>query len=555
MGRLQFMDLIEDVQRLIIDHVTRPTDMKNLCLTCKQLHRLTVPQLYNEVTIDIGTANDTRLLDFLNPGNIGLPYVRKIDLYLAEVVDKCNQIQLANFTIRAILALLPENILEKFSWHPWSQFSTDNLILLYKKQRRMKWMEAIACDRDALPEIQTIPNIKNVFSQVKKLGLYPDSREVLNYCNYLVKNSPKVQKITLHSSFDDLLTDVSSRELNDSSTGPGLLTGTIFSHMLPFDKCTPIVLRNLTLQKIALRYASNTYCKIIDFGHLKSLRIFGCPGADALFAELSKITLMPEKLETLEFKHDDNTENDALHALEGFLCLVSGIRVLTVDMCFVKSLPAVACITRHGRTLNQLNLHASLGGGEDEEHVYDYESFHSICKACVRLEQLSIAFPQTNVLRNLSAEFLAFDSALSHLSGLITLNITTFPTIATSLTRLPRTLYETLLAALAKLYLTPHGPHPLHFAPNPSVPAPQTRLAVLAFGVSDKVYDREDSKNQLIFIKGTTRDTLGRERTAAVRCSWCQKKYVEPRSDILDFSLSRTTRMPVREDGGSVDSD
>jgi len=234
-------------------------------------------------------------------------------------MDKCNQLQQANFAIRMILELLPENILEKFSWHPWSPFSGENLVLLYKKQKRMKWLEGIALERDCLVEVQKIPEFEKVFENVRKLGLYPDSREVLDFCHMLVKHSPKVEKITLHASFEENDSPISNRELNDSSTGPGLITSTIFSHLQPFSKCTPLALKEITLQKINLRYAASTYCKLIDFRSIKSIRIFTCAGADALFAELSTSTKLPEKLETLEFKHDDNNENDGLGALDDFL--------------------------------------------------------------------------------------------------------------------------------------------------------------------------------------------------------------------------------------------
>ena len=99
--------------------------------------------------------------------------MRKLDLYLADVLDKCNQLQQANFAIRMILELLPEDILEKFSWHPWSPFSGENLILLYKKQKRMKWLEGIALERDCQAELQKIPEFAKVFDNVRKLGLYP----------------------------------------------------------------------------------------------------------------------------------------------------------------------------------------------------------------------------------------------------------------------------------------------------------------------------------------------------------------------------------------------
>jgi hypothetical protein len=397
-------------------------------LTSKELHEIAVRPLYHEVVVEVGSPADGRLTSLVSPRNIGLKHIRKLDLYLADVTDKCNQLQQANLAVRMMLEFLPENILEKFSWHPWSSFSAENLQLLYRKQRRMKWLEAIALDRDIIDDLDKWDGFSGVFENVRKLGLYPDSREVLNMCAALVKRTPKVEKITIHASFDDDAdpSPIPVRELNDSSTGPGMLfelrlnmltdlglvTRTIFGHMLPFDKCHPLALRDLTLQKINLRYAADTYCRFIDFRTIKCLRVFGCSGADSLFAELSRGGKLPGRLETLEFKHDDNAENDALSALDGFLCLVSGLKVLTVDISFAKTLPLATGITRHARTLRELNVHASTGDSDDEELVYTHEEFGNICKNCTNLEQLSCAFPPTSIIRASSDEYVAFEVRL-----------------------------------------------------------------------------------------------------------------------------------------------
>jgi hypothetical protein len=84
-----------------------------------------------------------------------------------------------------------------------------------------------------------------------------------------------------------------------------------------------------------------------------------------------------------------------------------------------------------------------------------------------------------------------------------------------------------------------------------------SRLAIIAFGSSDKVYDREDSQNQIIFVKGKQVDPLGVESSVAVQISWCLRKYVDAgaKSDVLDFALSRSTPPPTRESPGSEDSD
>lgn len=388
-------------------------------------------QLYQQITLDVGSVNDNKLAAFLSPKNIGLPWIRKLDLYMADVPDKCNQETQAHFAIRMLLELLPENILEKFSWHPWAPFSGDNLVLLYKKQKRMKWLEGIAMDKNVLGELEKLPSFKETFQHVKKLGLYPDNREVLEYCKLLVQNSPsKLEKITLHASFDDSDDSpggIPSRELNDSATGAGVLTNTVFGHLQPFSKCTPLSLREITLQKLNLRYAKKTYCKFIDFRNIKSLRVFGCPGADALLAELTKSTRLPEKLEVLEFRHEDNAENDALNAMDGFLCLVSGIKILTLDINYAKALPAAAGISRHSKTLRELNVHASTPDDTEVEHVYGFSDWQQITKDCSQLEQISAAFPATSVIRHTTDQFVAFEECLDLLPNLVTLNITTWP--------------------------------------------------------------------------------------------------------------------------------
>lgn len=551
--RLSFMGLPVDLKALIIQHVNRPSDLKNVCLTCKQLHEIAVRPLYYEVTFDVGSPNDMRLAAFLNPKNIGLKHVRKLDLYLADVADKYGQLQQANFAIRMILELMPENQLEKFSWHPWSPFSGDNLVLLYKKQRRMKWMESISLDRDVLGELQKIPNIETIFENVQKIGLYPDTREVMEFCQFLLRHTTnrKLEKITLHASFDEHETDITARELNDSATAPGLLTSTMFSHMLPFSKCTPIALKEITLQKVHLRYAAETYCKLIDFQSVKGIRIYGCAGADALFAELSKSTKLPDKLETLEVKHEDNAESDCLDAIDGFLCLVSGLKVLTLDIIDAKSPPAAAGIVRHGKTLKTLNIHASTGPDRcDEELVYDYASWTQICKECVLLEQVSVAFPPVSVLRTKNDSFVNFENCLGDLPNLVTLNITTWPNDSPSSARLPRKVYEHLLAGLAQQGFERSISHAKEH--NSS-----SKLAIIAFGSSDKVYDREDSSNQIIFVKGRQIDPLGKEKPTAVQIGWCLRKFVDagPKSDILDFALTRSSRPPTRNESDSDDSD
>jgi len=84
-----------------------------------------------------------------------------------------------------------------------------------------------------------------------------------------------------------------------------------------------------------------------------------------------------------------------------------------------------------------------------------------------------------------------------------------------------------------------------------------SKLAIIAWGSSDKVYDREDTQNQIIFVKGRQIGPLGGEKFTAVQIGWCLRKFIDAgsKSDILDFSLSRSSKPPTREVPGSDDSD
>jgi hypothetical protein len=86
-------------------------------------------------------------------------------------------------------------------------------------------------------------------------------------------------------------------------------------------------------------------------------------------------------------------------------------------------------------------------------------------------------------------------------------------------------------------------------APRPS------KLRLVAFGSSDKIFERVDSPNQCIFLRSTKIDSENRTAVQAVPIGWCLRQYVEPRSDVLDFTLSRATGMPTKDYDIGEDSD
>lgn len=52
--------------------------MKNLCLTCKVLREITVRQLYRNVELDVGCEADLKISAFLGRSNPGLEHIRTL---------------------------------------------------------------------------------------------------------------------------------------------------------------------------------------------------------------------------------------------------------------------------------------------------------------------------------------------------------------------------------------------------------------------------------------------------------------------------------------------
>lgn len=148
------------------------------------------------------------------------------------------------------------------------------------------------------------------------------------------------------------------------------------------------------------------------------------------------------------------------------------------------------------------------------------------------------------------ANFDVYQNCLGDLPHLVTLNITTWPNNSPSSSKLPRKIYEHLLQGLAHQGFERSVTHAMEKNRT-------SKLAIIAFGSSDKVYDREDSQNQIIFAKGKQIDPLGKETSTAIQIGWCLRKFIDagPQSDILDFSLSKTSRPPARDVASSDDSD
>ena len=130
-------------------------------------------------------------------------------------------------------------------------------MLLLRKQKKLRCIEVGPLDKPLVHILEKQPNLVNDFMDVRTLDIYPEALDRIKVAQKLLAANPKIRNITVSNGFE-YASDPEDNppDLQDSSTRPGLLTRTLFSHMLPFERCQPYSLHDLDLDGIELRVSS-----------------------------------------------------------------------------------------------------------------------------------------------------------------------------------------------------------------------------------------------------------------------------------------------------------
>lgn len=102
--------------------------------------------------------------------------------------------------------------------------------------------------------LEKYPQLFEKMTELNSIELYPDSVDKLKSAQRLLKSMPNIKHLGVSTEFEDSNED--SEDLYDSSTRPGLISRTLFMHMMPFDSCKPLILKKLDLDTVELRVSS-----------------------------------------------------------------------------------------------------------------------------------------------------------------------------------------------------------------------------------------------------------------------------------------------------------
>lgn len=278
-------------------------------------------------------------------------------------------------------------------WTTWQPFSRDDWVTLLKTNTQLTSLEIGPLDRPYSPILSQIPSLVEALTNLFNLSLFARSLDELQAFQRVLQVRPKIKVLKLNSNWESQ--EETLEDLEDNSSRPGLIFRTIFSHMMPFDTCSPIEPRKFSIKCIGLRYADRFLMKAVAFKSLDYLAISNCEAPDGIFAHLIHSHQLPSMLKTLFWYQSDRTEPHVLNAFESVLELLPVLETLTIELHHAHRLPEASAISHSAIFLRSLfvRVHDSI----DTLPVYKPEEFDEICTKCTSLRELSMVLPSLDL--------------------------------------------------------------------------------------------------------------------------------------------------------------
>ncbi|KAG8628723.1 hypothetical protein KVT40_002588 [Elsinoe batatas] len=386
-----------EVRHMVAGHLSRPLDLKKLCLTNKDWYDPAVKVLYNEMYLLIGGDKDRNLVYTFNPQNHALGHIRGLDIKVIEGAPTA----LVEMTMQLILEYLPENILKGFFWCNATAFSVDLIRKLYSKQSCVEDVQVVPTIGLAKPyDVEEIaPVYDRLVNNDRRLDLVIDSEASFQLSQYLLQMSSSVQTLRIvlqdeHQDYDFLGpgTHASPRDL------PSILVRRLFSIRLRDQIAASVAnLQRLELCFVDLVNATAEWNCLVGAHRLKALSLIKCGGTGAFFKKIcSRSSVDVEEL-TLT---DHGLKSDRLlEIIEASIVRCDKLKSLALSLMGTDRCIYVDDICQVGSNLELLSVH--IFGSDDDsntEWCWDDEEFAAIIDACPKLKQLSCAFPGVDLL-------------------------------------------------------------------------------------------------------------------------------------------------------------
>ena len=340
-----------ELQLAVVEHLHDHEDRSSLAFTCKNLHKLIVPSLYEAISLDLDKCAFPQLNGFFIGGNSGHVHIKS----LVFEPDCPGSEATPRVSVRLALQLLSRNTLRSIEFPSEPAADAETLVTLFAQQA---CLQSIKLGRigDAMQQVvQSNAVSVSCFQSITSLIL-PETitgASDLEGCQKVIEGAATLKKLEM--SICECLDKSLTPQLQDHASYDGIIVKLLFAHIAPYGSQRPLALSQLELFDTTLSYASRTWLRVIDFTKLVCLSLRGCTSVEMVLLPLAA-HFKSSKPALKAF----NLEDDCMpcNVVEMFLASFTGLEslALTQSEAVPNFIPDLRCIEGHASTLRQLRL-------------------------------------------------------------------------------------------------------------------------------------------------------------------------------------------------------
>ncbi|KAK5122758.1 hypothetical protein LTR85_003673 [Meristemomyces frigidus] len=384
-------DLPPELQLTVVEYIPKSSDLKSICLTCKELRIAALPTLYHKVVIHLDECTIPALNGIFLANNSGRAYTRVL------VFEKYSsrQLTMAWRTMSVALQLLVRDSLTEIRLDPGLVLDLDFLLSLSANQRKLKriWLPpvgrivAVAASSPAF-SWEWLQNVESLM-----LPCLIESLEDIQGYHQFIKHAGKVKEMGLWTHKTESNKGL-ERQLRATAQSDGVLLSTLFSHIAPFGSGSALQCSRLDLSRSRLLYETRFLSSIFNFCALRRLTLISCSGAGVLLRALTS-SFSGGSSALKRFSYVGKPIEVAV--LKGFLQSFSGL--LALKLRYTQDTQAdffdMSCLRSHRTTLAQLILRMQKAGQHDGQDTValSRHQVSSLCHECPCLRHLGLALP------------------------------------------------------------------------------------------------------------------------------------------------------------------
>ncbi|MCJ1427684.1 hypothetical protein MMC29_005589, partial [Sticta canariensis] len=507
MSTFAILKLPRELQDEILSYISRPTDLKALCLVSKEISAISTPRLYRDINLRYGTEYPDRLSLCLTrlSHSRSLGHVQTIKIgYLGEP-NQGNQGYCS--ALSHLLPKLRDNSLIRFEFDELTRPTHKQLRFLWQHQKRLHNLQL---DFKTYPP--TVSDHEHPTHLLRSLRLI--SELDLDFESATVDSEVLPLLKTLDLSHLQKLRLASLPKTSSGPSEPLKLRKILFSDYFP-----------ATLTHLTLCFVSfiDNNLQLNDYPSLTHLALRWCNRSLDLFAGYSRPTLM--SLSLVEHSHLAGL-SDMLHRFRGLESLAICISRPIEDSKTVDFL--VDAIDRHKDTLKYLLFHHDWRKAARKSLLFDTELFNVIM-TCRNLSQLGISIYKTNMVD-------ICKGLLEELPSLVTLIVY----FQSSSAAWNTDLYSAFDAKIANQVM--------------SDVSDSSKFSLFAFGKSRvpwKRYYTLSMQRQCFVRHRNTQELVGQSRSGGaegvvIRTKARLAKYLVSECDLMDFSHELTLEKDLK---------